>query len=818
MNNRRVGAAVTAAAGLVTFIGVGGAAAADPELIYDVRVGSSQKQVFIGAAGETIDLRVYARPIGNDDSIANDGLQSGAGGIASSTGGLLGHLVPTAGTGAFAGNGAVPGVAGDFDLDGDMDIGVAAGLGRNHFAGLSFRSGSLVIGMPPTGFFVARARFTPLDLTGHYTFLNWTSGHEPVVTHWIDGKVPRGIWLDRIGVAAPLLVAAAHTAPEGDEVFVSGSLTGHLAVSDLVRPAEGQDVFVDGGVTIAASRGLMLGVAGASRVRIDDSASRNDGGWLTAGALTIGCAAAGTYRQDAGVTHVGAITLGAGGGTGTLIHAGGAVGAGPLTIGVAAPGVVRQSGGIASYGRVLLGVDGSSYELHGATSSFSAHDLRVAAGTAWRQSGGTGTIHNLLDLGLTRAAGAAPGAAARVEIDGGRFIANEVRSKVHGVTIVQRGGEFRANYLSLSSTNGDTYELSGGRLDVIGWRPPEPWNSPDSYLDIGSSAAGPGSHRFWQSGGEVAAVNLTIAASATYEMTGGAIFADWFRNLGTFVQSGGRVEVGGFSPGASYQMSGGEVVIGRGGSAFVDFTNSEVSLTVRSRAYVSVPPGGFLNGRNLSVRAEPGSLIEVPADFDPSQVKSFEAAGIIKIAGQPLVIRPGQSVWHGGFHETVTNHGLLSPGDWLGSVRVRADYVQSTSGVLRIEIGSDPFRSGFDKLIVDGTAFLDGTLEVAFTNGFIPHSGQYYRIIDAGWLNGTFANTRDGIVEVPGGTFDVIYDYDRGNNPAIPQGIWLTNFQARSNQSAQPSIPEPGTLLTLVIGATGFAARRRWRRREEKGA
>ena len=86
----------------------------------------------------------------------------------------------------------------------------------------------------------------------------------------------------------------------------------------------------------------------------------------------------------------------------------------------------------------------------------------------------------------------------------------------------------------------------------------------------------------------------------------------------------------------------------------------------------------------------------------------------------------------------VNRLGVVAPGQQR-TLHIDGSYEQNPEGVLRMEIaGTAP--GAFDHLTITSEARLDGTLEVRFVNGFLPASGQVFKILHAGFgPTGSFA-------------------------------------------------------------------------------
>ena len=96
----------------------------------------------------------------------------------------------------------------------------------------------------------------------------------------------------------------------------------------------------------------------------------------------------------------------------------------------------------------------------------------------------------------------------------------------------------------------------------------------------------------------------------------------------------------------------------------------------------------------------------------------------------PAQILGGQLIGSGTISGSIVNSGgLLSPGHSAGSIIINGNYTEGTAGGLLIELGGLGIGQ-FDYLDVNGTASLDGTLEIAFLNGFHPAIGDTFHIMD----------------------------------------------------------------------------------------
>jgi hypothetical protein len=132
----------------------------------------------------------------------------------------------------------------------------------------------------------------------------------------------------------------------------------------------------------------------------------------------------------------------------------------------------------------------------------------------------------------------------------------------------------------------------------------------------------------------------------------------------------------------------------------------------------------------------------------------------------------------------------------VGGAQAGTGYIQLANGILNEMIASN---SSFGVINVNGSALLNGTLDILLQGGFGPSVGSTYKILlaNAGQINGTFSSiendTFTGGPEAGGEKWVVDYDSAGGYVELI----------------AEP-LPEPGTLFVLMPGllGAGFMLRR----------
>ena len=86
----------------------------------------------------------------------------------------------------------------------------------------------------------------------------------------------------------------------------------------------------------------------------------------------------------------------------------------------------------------------------------------------------------------------------------------------------------------------------------------------------------------------------------------------------------------------------------------------------------------------------------------------------------------------------VSVSGLCSPGNSPGAQNITGDLTLLPDSVLYIEIGGTEAGTGYDQVSVSGTAFLDGTLSVSLSEGYVPEAGDRFAFLIYGSSSGDF--------------------------------------------------------------------------------
>ena len=180
------------------------------------------------------------------------------------------------------------------------------------------------------------------------------------------------------------------------------------------------------------------------------------------------------------------------------------------------------------------------------------------------------------------------------------------------------------------------------------------------------------------------------------------------------------------------------------GNVFLGANN----LTVGSNDLTTLFSGVLNDGGRISGQSG-GSLTKIgPGTLIFSGTNTYTGAttineGELRIDGSitsDVMVNNGGTLGGSGRtgSVTVTSGGIVAPGSSRG-LHINGNYVQNSGGVLKIEVsGTNPNASA--RLDITGSATLEGTLEVRFSNGFLPVSGQVIEVLDVdGTLAGSFA-------------------------------------------------------------------------------
>ncbi len=139
-----------------------------------------------------------------------------------------------------------------------------------------------------------------------------------------------------------------------------------------------------------------------------------------------------------------------------------------------------------------------------------------------------------------------------------------------------------------------------------------------------------------------------------------------------------------------------------------------------------------------------------------------QSAGLIHLSGGTLAanvtLNGGSLQGFGAVDGNLVNNAQVNIGEIgdIGLLNVNGDYTQIANGSLILDLaGTGPGE--FDKLIVAGTASLDGTVNIGITNGFFPSQGDSFQVMTFASVNGDFSEYH-GLDLGDGLSLDPVFD------------------------------------------------------------
>jgi autotransporter-associated beta strand protein len=185
---------------------------------------------------------------------------------------------------------------------------------------------------------------------------------------------------------------------------------------------------------------------------------------------------------------------------------------------------------------------------------------------------------------------------------------------------------------------------------------------------------------------------------------------------------------------------------------------------------------------------------------------TLQLTGNGSLASSSIDINSGGTLaGNGTVHGSVTNSGVVSPGNSLGCLTVAGNYTEA--GTLRIEIdgaaGAGVNPGGYDRLVVGGTAALQSGSVLQLTrsaaNSFEPTWGQRFRVLAAtGGISGAFS-----VLDRRAFSTELLFDYGTGQvfGTGLAAGSSTIPIAGASNN--RRAILAAVTRDALIADATG---------------
>jgi len=194
--------------------------------------------------------------------------------------------------------------------------------------------------------------------------------------------------------------------------------------------------------------------------------------------------------------------------------------------------------------------------------------------------------------------------------------------------------------------------------------------------------------------------------------------------------------------------------------------NWNLGLTPADGDSVSIPDGVdtivFTSGNvTLQTLALSDTLIVSDGAITVMGNATILNNGVLDIAaGQIFAVNGGDFINNGTINGKGTldvtqatsfvNNGTLSPGNSPGTLTIDGDFTQTPNGTIVLEIAGLTPGTLYDQLIVNGTAILNGTVNIVLLNGFVlPSTGNFQLISASSIIGSPTVNTPTGV------TFDL---------------------------------------------------------------
>jgi hypothetical protein len=175
------------------------------------------------------------------------------------------------------------------------------------------------------------------------------------------------------------------------------------------------------------------------------------------------------------------------------------------------------------------------------------------------------------------------------------------------------------------------------------------------------------------------------------------------------------------------------------------------TVTVASLQSLGVEGGDFANSGSVALGSF--GIVQVTGNYTQTAGTTNLGGGILTANGVHL--EGGVLVGPGTIDADVQNAATVdvgAPGS-PGILSIGGNYIQTGSGVLKVQIGGTSAGVTFDQLDVTGQAALNGTLTVNLINGFVPTSGKSFEILTSSADTGAFT-----ILNGAGGQFTPHFD------------------------------------------------------------
>lgn len=268
-----------------------------------------------------------------------------------------------------------------------------------------------------------------------------------------------------------------------------------------------------------------------------------------------------------------------------------------------------------------------------------------------------------------------------------------------------------------------------------------------------------------------------------------ALESDVFNTAGATLSLEGNAQIFSSDSSAPKLNNAGTLVKSAGSDATlnVEWNNTGEVVVENGTLHVRVPAGKACKQLSGTTTLEGGTL-------SLEDALGLTSNGTYEVAGGVL---DGIGTIEGNLKNS---GGHLKPGHSPGSITINGNYFQTNNGILDMEIGGTTPGTTYDQMLVNGTAYLGGTLNVIRWGNYVPAGGEFYILFEYFTRVGNFAQVLDAL-PLTGLTYEgtltpTTYELSTYASGPIDTSPPTATIASPLNNAASPSI----------TGATGTAS------------
>jgi hypothetical protein len=210
--------------------------------------------------------------------------------------------------------------------------------------------------------------------------------------------------------------------------------------------------------------------------------------------------------------------------------------------------------------------------------------------------------------------------------------------------------------------------------------------------------------------------------------------------------------------------------------------------------------GAFTNAGTVTVNA--GSSLVTTGNYTQTagETSLTDAASTLTATASLVDIQGGALSGLGTVAPALRINGTVAPGESPGVLTVNGDYTQTAGGVMIADIAGI-LPADYDRLVVSGTATIDGTLELNTDPVYSPlmAAGTTHRVIAANALVGVFASVENVEPFANGRYFDI--DYDRVAAAGVDLVVTEREVTLSGPTTVDEDLPGGNATYTLTLSA-----------------